>query len=145
MANLESLLDKDPSTFERPPVLPEGDYLVTVLDYRIDKTPGKDGKEPTQFVEYTYGIQSTVGDSVNEEDLEGIDMAKQKVRDTFYLTDAALYRIREFWEKAGCLEGTMRDSLQASKGQSVILTVAHSPNPREPERPYVNVRGYAAA
>lgn len=144
MANLESLLDKDPSTFERPPVLPEGEYLVTVLDSTLGTTPGKNGKEKTPFVEFTFGIQSPM-ESVNEEELEGIDITKAKVRDTFYLTDAAAFRIREFLEKADAIQSTLREGIAAAKGQSIVVTVAHSPNDRDPERPYVNVRGYAAA
>jgi len=140
MPDFNALLDKDPASFERPPVAPEGEYLLVIKG----KSYGQSSQKKTPFVEFQYGVVDAMA-SVPEEALDGIDLAKIKLRDQFYLTEDAMFRLREFFETVGCLQETTRESIDAAVGQQVVATIGHETSDKDPTRIYANIRGYVKA
>jgi hypothetical protein len=140
MPDFNALLDKDPTSFERPPTAPEGEYLLVIKS----KTYGQSSQKKTPFVEFGYGVISAMP-SVPEEALENIDLTKVKFRDQFYLTEDAMYRLREFFEIVGCLQETTRESIDASIGCQVVATIGHETSTNDPSRVFANIRSYVKA
>src|SRR5256885_335119 len=91
--NFGSLLDTNADEVEKPKPRPEGSYLWTVKGMpRFDKS----SKKQTEFAEFTLACVQA-GDDVDEEALAtagGIEDYTQRV--TFYLTEASLWRLKEF-------------------------------------------------
>lgn len=137
MPDFNALLDKDPTQFERPPTVPEGDYLLLIKA----KVFGQSAKKKTPFVEFQYGIVAPMP-TIPMEALEGIDLTKAKLRDEFYITEDAMYRLREFFELVGVVMPSTRESIDACVGQQVIGTVAHTQSTTDASRTYANIRGY---
>lgn len=138
MPNFNDLLDKDPTTFERPPTLPEGDYLGVIKG----KTYGESSKKKTPFVQFQFGVVSPL-ESVSQEALADIDLTKVKLKDDFYLTEDAMYRLREFLEMADCVQDTTRESIEAAVGQQIVFTIGHETSQTDSSKVYANIRGYA--
>jgi hypothetical protein len=82
---------------------------------------------------------------VPEAALDGIDLAKVKFRDEFYLTSDAMFRLREFFETVGCLIETTRESIDAAVGQQVVVSIGHQASTRDPSRVFANITGYLKA
>src|SRR5262245_27368133 len=137
MPDFNALLDKNPLEFERPPTPPEGEYLVVVRDKKF----GQSSQKKTPFVEFSYGVISALP-SIPDEALNGVDLSKVKFRDEFYLTEDAMFRLREFLELLGCTEGSTRDAIESAIGQQVVVTVGHETSQRDPSRIFANMRGY---
>jgi len=96
--NFAGLLDKAPTTVDKPKPLPVGTYLCVVDGLpRYDKS----SKKQTDFVEFKLRpIQAA--DDVDADDLAaagGLD--KKSIRATFYLTEDAVYRLDEFHQHCG--------------------------------------------
>jgi len=140
MPDFNALLDKNPLEFERPPTVPEGEYLVVIREKKF----GQSSQKKTPFVEFSYGIVSPMA-SVPEEALSGVDLSKAKLRDEFYLTEDAMFRLRDFLEMIGCTEGSTRDAIESAIGQQIIVTVGHETSSRDPSRVFANIRGYVKA
>jgi len=140
MPDFNSLLDKDPLSYERPPTAPEGEYLLLIKG----RTYGQSAKKKTPLVDFQYGVIAPMP-SIPEEALQGIDLTKVKLHDEFYLTEDAMYRLREFFEIVGCVQGTTRESIDAAVGMQVIATVGHETSQTDPSRKYANIRGYLKA
>lgn len=140
MPDFNALLDADPTQFERPPLIPEGDFLGMVKSRKFDKSAQK----KTPFVRFDYSLLAPMA-SVPAEALEGIDLAKTKPHDEFYLTEDAMFRLREFFELVDAVMPSTRESIDACVGKQVVITFGHSPSQRDPSRMYAEIRGYAKA
>lgn len=89
--NLKELLAQPTDKFVRPPALPEGWWKGTIKAHSI----GVSTKKKTPFVEFIYTVTAP-GDDISSEDLEGLDLgAGKEVRQQFYITPSALYRLSE--------------------------------------------------
>lgn len=140
MPDFNKLLDADPSQFERPPTIPEGEYLMLIKG----KEFGQSDKKKTPFVRFHYQIMSPL-ESVPEEALADIDLSKAKPRDDFYLTEDAMFRLREFFEFCGAIESSTRESIEACVGKQIVATFGHTQSQRDPTRVFAEIRGYARA
>lgn len=140
MPDFNALLDADPTTFERPPTMPEGEYLSVIKSREF----GKSAKKQTPYVRFHYGVIQAL-ESVSQEALGDIELSKAKLRDDFYFTEDALYRLREFFDLLGVSEATNRDSIEACVGKQVIITIGHNQSQTDPTKFYAEIRGYAAA
>ncbi len=127
-ANFGAILDKAPADIKPPEALPVGSYLCVVQGLpRYDKS----SKKQTEFAEYTLIIQQAM-DDVDEDDLKAIESGvKGKViKATYYLTDTAAYRLKEFFEHCG-LDVENAESLRAlmdePNGCQVIAYLRHDP------------------
>ncbi len=97
MIDFTQLLDSRVDKAERPKPLPVGTYLlrITALPQQVssrDKgTPG---------MTYIYKVIEAGGD-VDQDQLAEIDLTKKQIKDTFWITEDAMFRFREFLEKLG--------------------------------------------
>jgi hypothetical protein len=133
-AKMESILDTPSEHIERPKPLPQGSYITVVQgNPRFDKS----SEQQTEFVEFTLKILQTE-DDVDEDDLDKFltngDGSKKPLnevttRHTFYLTDRALYRLKDFTRHCGIdsNRGTPRQWIAELPGCQVGIHVKHKP------------------
>jgi len=101
--NFGALLDTAPSEVERPKPMPEGSYLWVVQGL---PEFGKSSKKQTEFVAFTLKCLQA-GPDVDLDELEEMGgIADKTTKATFYITETALYRLKEFLEHCGVEEGT---------------------------------------
>lgn len=140
MTDLRSLLDTKGSEFERPPLLPVGTYGSTVLAREF----GKSSKKQTPYVRFSYG-NLRPGDDVEMEDLEGVDLGKRTMRSDFYLTENAVFMLREHAELLGIdTEQSLGEIIEEVVGKDVNLYIAQVPSTREGSSDMFNeIRGFS--
>ena len=95
--DFNELLDKQIDSVERPPAKPPGTYLLRVTKMPEQK---KSREKETPGLEFTFAYVKALAD-VDPDMLEGFDLSKGTLRDTFWLTDDSIFRLREFLERAG--------------------------------------------
>lgn len=121
--NFGALLDTAPSDVERPKPLPEGQYLCVVKGLpRFDKS----SKKQTEFVEFNLSpIQ--VGADVDQEALAEMGgIADKTIKATYYITEASLWRLKEFMEHCGIEEGpSLRAMIDETQNCQVVAYIKH--------------------
>jgi len=131
MANFEAILNIPNKDIERPKPLPPGTYYCVVLGQpKFDVS----SQQKTEYAEFTLGILATHED-VNAEDLKvalnGKPLTEKTIRATYYLTEAARWRLREFLDHCGVEEGdddtTIGQRIAAASGCHVLANLKHSP------------------
>jgi hypothetical protein len=142
MTNFAEILSRRPEDQERPKPFPAGTYTALVLRHETGET----SKKQTPYVRF-YFQAVEAHDDVDQEALAEIDMQKKTLRDDFYLTDDALYRLSEFLETLGIeMSGrTFAECLPETINQAITITVSHSINQQDPSIIYSNITGYAEA
>jgi len=121
--NFGALLDKPASDVERPKPLPQGSYHCVVKGLpRFDKS----SKKFTEFVEFT--LQPTAaGEDVDEEDLAAMGgITNKTIRATYYITEDALWRLKDFLSHCGIEEdGSLRNMIDQTPNCEVIAFIKH--------------------
>lgn len=131
-----SILDTPVSSVERPKPMPVGQYVWIVQGQpKFDKS----SKKQTDFVEFTLKCSEaldTVDSDQLDEWLTKKDGTKSKLADatktlTFYLTESALWRLKDFLTHCGVAEEDTDESLKQliaeTAGCQVIGTIRHEP------------------
>ena len=121
--NFGALLDKPASDVERPKPLPQGSYHCIVKELpRFDKS----SKKFTEFVEFTLQPTSA-GEDVDEEDLEAMGgIANKTIRATYYITEDALWRLKDFLGHCGIEEdGSLRNMIDQTPNCEVTAFIKH--------------------
>lgn len=121
-----SLLSVPLDQIKRPPAKPAGTYIGVIESYKFDVSRQK----KTPFVSFTIS-QLTPGPDVDQTLLEGIDLSKWKPSKDFYLTEDALWRLKEFIESFPDIDSTGRqlnEILPELKGQMVQLEITQKPS-----------------
>lgn len=97
---------------------PPGDYLVVVQSAKAVKA-----NSGTQGIEITYTIREAMGSA----DLEGVDLAKCRLRDTQWITDKTLPFVQERFARIApdTVGNTLRDSLDILPGNEVVVSIEH--------------------
>lgn len=136
MANPDfaGILNRQSGDVERPKPLPIGEYA-----FKIKGLPNfdKSSKKGTPYVEFTC-IPVQAQESVNEEDLEESltrKSGKKQLSDmvqklTFYLTDDALFRLKEFMVNDLKIEEgdkTLQAMIEETANAEFIGTIKHTP------------------
>ena len=112
--NFGSILDRAPSEIEKPKPLPQGSYITVLVGQpRFDKS----AKKQTEFVEFTHKLLAAQED-VDEDELKVLGGVKDKVmKNTFYLTEGAAWRLKEFLEHCGIDEAdSLREMIDETPG-----------------------------
>jgi len=125
MADFKSLLSKPMDEIERPKPLPAGTYVGRIVKYDFAESQEK----KTPYLRYTVQPEE-VGDDVSPEDLAGVDMTKKQLRKDFYLTNDAMYRLKEFLESCG-IDVTGRslgEAIPESRNARVLMGVVQRPS-----------------
>lgn len=131
-----SILDRAPSEIEKPKPLPTGSYVTQLVGQpRIDKS----AKKQTEFREFTHKLLAASED-VDEDELEAYltkhDGTKLKltditVKNTYYITEGSLYRLKDFCEHCGIdLDEceSLNAALDETPGKQVGVYINHEPS-----------------
>lgn len=120
-----SILSKPSNEVERPKPLPIGTYTCVVHGL---PSYDKSSKKQTPYVEFNLNIIAA-GDDVDQEALAEMGGIEGKsLRATYYLTDTALWRLKEFLEHCNLdVEGgaTLQALIDQTAGCQVLATVKH--------------------
>lgn len=144
MADFNALLNRRSDEAARPVSLPIGTWDCLVASYRL----GESAKKKTPFVEFTFNVIAP-GEDIEQEALEGLEYSGKTVKDQFYLTEGAEFRLADFLKNAFDLEGTYAEILPQTSGQPVKVSLGQElgdPDPTTGEQKvYSRVKGYAKA
>ena len=124
-ASFSDILDRPATDFERPKPLPQGTYVMMVKGLpRFDKS----SKKQTPFVEFTCDVIAA-GEDVDTDALAEMGgIAGKQMRATFYTTEEATYRLREFLTHLGLDEGeygSLRQMIEDAPGKQFLGTIIH--------------------
>ena len=124
--SFSSILDRAPSEIERPKPMPVGQYICVVQGQpRFDKS----SKKQTEFAEFTHKLISA-GDDVDEDELKAYlgdrKLSDVTMKNTYYLTEGAVWRLKEFLEHCGIDEGdSLRAMIEETPGAQVGIFLNH--------------------
>lgn len=135
--NFTEILDRRPSEVEKPKPIPAGTYATVITGLpRFDKST----KKQTPYVEFQHKIVNA-GEDVSEDDLkEALSLPDGSVRslqdivmkNTYYLTEGAAWRLKEFLRDCGHdVENdtmSLREMVENCAGRSVGIFVTHVPS-----------------
>lgn len=127
-AVFSSILDKQPADVKPPEALPTGSYLCVVKGMpRYDKST----KKGTPFIEYTLVIIQPMEDVDADALAEFGDCKGKVIKATYYDTEGAGYRLKEFYEHCGLdVENaeSMRELVDQPNGCQVIAYMKQEPS-----------------
>lgn len=120
-ADFKALLSKGADTVERPPLLPDGTYYGNIKSHQF----GESREKKTPFVEFTFQVTGP-GEDIADQDFSKIDFSKKTMRQQYYLTDDAMYRLRELMEGLGMnIAGrSFGELIPEMQNMGVLLAVA---------------------
>lgn len=123
--NFGALLDKPSAEIERPKPLPAGTYTCVVKGLpRYDKS----AKKQTEFVEFTLQPLAA-GEDVDQDDLTAMGgFANKTIRNTYYITEDALWRLKKFLADLGIEEEdkSLRQMIEEAPGRQVAVFMKHT-------------------
>ena len=97
MADLDSLLETSADSIEPPKALPAGTYVLQIGQHSF----GESSQKKTPYVEYS-AVPVDHDEDVDTEELEEFQNWREKnLRLRFYLSPAALFRVKQFLEIVG--------------------------------------------
>jgi hypothetical protein len=127
--NFQDILNIDSTELQRPPKLPPGTYLMLVRD---PPQFGNSSQKGTPFVKFILSPIQPYED-VDEGDLkEAGGLEKRAFPLTFYITEAANIRLKEFMLDCGIEEGNFQEMIPQVQGSEVLGVVRHKPS-RNPD------------
>jgi hypothetical protein len=117
---------------KRPPALPPGTYNALVAKHEY----GESSEKKTPFIRYHYNLISAEPD-VDATQLEGIDVQKRSLTQTFYMTPDSFYRVKEHLEKVGIkTDGrSLGECVPEYLNMAVKVRVEQQPNRNDPTAP----------
>lgn len=123
--DFDALLSKNADDIERPVPVPQGSYVFTVLKHKFDNST----KKGTPYVEFECQATAPL-DDVDEEELReygDLGQKQPKLRNTFYLTEDALFRLTDFLEHLGLDTAgrTLAELIPESAAGEFIGNVGH--------------------
>lgn len=138
------VLDMPASEVERPKPLPVGTYLFAVTGPHEDKTVGKNN---TRVAEFKARPVSAM-DDVDRESLADYGFPTEKtVRLSFFLTEDAIYRLKDFYVDVlgKDSEGkTIRQMLSELPGSTFLGIIQHRPS-EDGKQFYAEFKSFARA
>lgn len=125
--NFGSILDKPASDVERPKPYPQGSYICVVKGLPVH---GESTRKKTKQVEFQLQPLSVL-DDVDAEDLEAMGGLNRTIKDTYYVTEDALWRLKEFLVNCGIeeMDGDDKKSftqmIDETPGRQVGVSIRH--------------------
>jgi len=106
----------------KPPPIPAGTWEATIRSHEFDRSR----KKKTPLVRFNWTLTGP-GTDILQSDLEGVKWQGKTLHQDFYITDDALYRIPEFFERLGVpIAGkSVAELIQASAGTPGLLSISH--------------------
>lgn len=132
-----SILSRARADVEKPKPAPIGSYITQIVGQpRFDKS----SKKQTDFVEFTHKLISA-GEDVDEDELKAYlagpegstprKLSEITMKNTYYLTETALWRLEEFLKHCEISENdadTVQEGVEATPGKQVGVFVNHEPS-----------------
>ncbi len=120
-----SVLDMPAQDIERPKPIPVGSYVCVVQGQpKFDKST----KKQTEYVEFTLKLLEAM-DDVDEDALKEAGGIKDKtMRNTYYLTEGAIWRLKDFLGHCGIdtdTDASLRQLIDEAPGKQVVANIAH--------------------
>ena len=125
--NIKALLDRPVESAKKPTTKPAGTYTGVIADFRFDESSLK----KTPFCRLTVNnCQPTEGiapEALRDADGEPMDLTKWQPYEDYYLTDDALYRLRELMEscKMNIAGRSFTETVPELKKQLVVFEYVH--------------------
>lgn len=119
--DFKSLLSKPVDAVEKPRPLPAGTYFGKIAKYEFLEAKNE---KKTPYMRAHLALHSAA-DDVSSDDLRGIDITKKTLRRDFYLTDDALYRLKELIESCKIPTGgrTLSETIPDLLNAQVMVSV----------------------
>lgn len=142
-AKFVDILDREDEEIERPKPVPQGSYVA-----QVNGQPRFDINQKTQneFVEFTLTLLQPLENEEGETDVDTEALANmgglpKDVRTTYYLTENAAYRVKEFCNNCGVPPGgKLRARIEQCPGSTVGVHIKHEPSrDKESGAVYANV------
>lgn len=126
--SFSSILDRAPSEIEKPKPAPTGSYVTILVGQpRADKS----AKKQTEFREFTHKFLSA-GEDVDADELKAWlgdrKLSDITMKNTYYLTEGAAWRLKEFVEHCGLdIEEyeTLGQAIEDLAGKQVGVFINH--------------------
>lgn len=147
MADFNAILNKGVEEAERPKPLPAGTYRAKIDSHEF----GESRRNQTPYCRVHF-TPVEPQDDVDTEQLEEVlkqvenDLSKKRVSNDFFLTDQAMWRLREFMENTLGLKTSGRsfaEVIPEMDGMTCLVSVTHQAS-QDGQDTYVNVSGFAA-
>jgi hypothetical protein len=140
--NFADILKRPAASVERPKPLPAGSYHLLVAKHEF----GESKEKKTPFCKVTFNIMGP-GPDIDPASLAGIDWGKRQLTADFYLTDDALWRFKEFFEKSLGVDIGQRsfgDIIQHElTGKQVMANVVQTPSQKPGDDSiYANINSF---
>lgn len=139
--NFSSILDQPVTEVKRPKPLPVGTYTCIVDGIpKFDKTKNENSTDVVEFNLKPVAPGPDVDAAALEEALNGKSLGDVKLRLSFFLTDAAVYRLDAFlFEHLPIELGINRkEAISRAPGNQVLATVIHAAS-KDGQAIYANV------
>jgi len=126
--NFASILDKPASEVEKPKPLAAGTYLAVVKGM---PEQGASAQKKTPYVEFTLGFLSAEDDVDPDELKEALGETKlgdKTIKNTFYLTENSLWRLKDWLEALGmdvAGDESLGQLIEATPGSQIMITLGH--------------------
>lgn len=131
MVDFSVLLSKPADDIKRPPALPAGTYKGKITTHRFDESSEK----KTPYVRFDVKFTGEHLEDVDAADVEGIDIAKRTLSKDYYLTEDAIYRLKEMLESLGIPSAgrSIGEMIPEAVGCEVLMEISAKPDRREPD------------
>lgn len=140
MTNFADLLSRPVGSVEKPKPLPVGSYYCVIKGRDF----GESQQKKTPFVQFTFGVMQAgedVDPSLLVEHPNG--GAGKELKDAFYLTPEAEYRLHEFLTNVLGLQGmSAAQAVDAAVGQQVKVIIKHELDRQDTSRVYMRIASY---
>lgn len=122
--NFAALLEKPATDVERPKALPAGTYLCVVKGLPEN---GESSQKKTPFVRFNLQPLAAQEDVDAEALKEMGGLEGKTIRDTYYVTEDALYRLKEFLEHLGVEpdDKSIAQMISEAPGCQVLVSIRH--------------------
>lgn len=147
MTDFNTLLDAPLDQFEAPKPFPPGSYLAVIsAPAKINPPPSEDKSGSVVFPVSLQEAMPDVDQEALAEALNGKPLTAQTMDLTFYLSEKAAYRIREFAEQHLGLPGgqSTRELISAAVGIPFVVNLEQRPSQKDPSKVYTNIASTAA-
>lgn len=142
--NITDILKRPATEFEAPVPLPAGAYHCVVQGL---PEQGESSKKKTPF--FKWALTPLAQIDPDEEQTKALEamggLAEKVIYATFYITEDAVYRMREFLEHCGIeSEGkSLEEMVDQSPNCEVIAYLRHTPSQRDENKVFAEFAGSA--
>lgn len=135
--DFRSLLSRPMDDIKKPLPLPAGTYIGRQIKYEFAESKEK----KTPYVRFTFQLQS-FGDDIDESQREGIDLSKRTGRRDFYLTEDAMFRLKDYIESCGVNTElrSLGECLPETANAEVLIEGNQKPNAEKPDEVFWEIR-----